>query len=282
MRAFVCGFLVLAASAAAPAAAGLFSATEPELIYSGTAMGVGEGVLVIRDKAALEQALAPLAPAFDGAPPDIGKRTILRVTGRDRENGCRDTLLKEVSTRGMSATVKLEERVPGPNCVCPAEARAPRVFLVSVARAVRNAEIIKTDVVIPCSEAEAARVRAASEASLIFEGSWDAPAGADVVVEPEEYKKILGRLGIADRGPAVDFEHERIVAVTGRARENGCRKTTVTAARIVGTEDAEFEVEESYPQKGQACTQVMMQPRLFLYRVPATVMRAKLTTREVR
>lgn len=268
-------------AAALPAPAGLFSA-EPELIYTGAGAGVGEGVLVLRDEAALQQALQPLDPAFGGPAPDISKRTVLRIAGRPRENRCRDTALLEVSTRGIKATIKLEERVPAAECPCAADARPPKVYLVTVARSVRNAEIVKTDVVVPCAPQEVAKAKAAREATLVFEGAWDGSPGAKVVIEQAEYKALLGKLGIGDRGPAIDFEKERLIAVTGRPRENGCRRTSVLAAKVVGPEEVEFEVEEVYGAKGQACAQVMMQPRLFLYRVPASVMRAKVTTRETR
>ncbi len=274
--------LLTLSAAALPAAAGLFSTVEPELIYTGSGTDLGEGVLVVRDAAALQQALQPLDPAFGGAAPDIDKRTVLRIAGRPRENRCRDTRLIEVSTRGTTATVKLQEQVPAAECPCEGAPRPPKVYLVTVGRSVRSAEIVKTDVVVPCAPEEVAKAKAAKEATMVFEGAWDGSPGAKVIIEQPEYKTVLAKLGIADRGPAIDFEKERVIAVTGRPRENGCRRTNVLAAKVVNPEEVEFEVEEVYAVKGQQCAQVITKPRLFLYRVPATVMRAKVTTREVR
>lgn len=283
---FAAAGLLAAASALAPAPAlaGLFGSVEPEMLYTGSA-DLPEGVLVIRDADAFAQAVEPLDPAFGAAVPDMKKFVVLRIVGRPRENRCRDTALIEVSTRGMNATAKIEERLPPAECACGTESRPARVYLVTVGRSVRKADLVKTDRVIACPEspAAAAATRGGGPApQLIFEGSWDAEPGARVIVDQATYREVAAKLGFTERAPRVDFEKDRIVAVTGRARENGCRRTRVLAAGLASAEEVVFEVEESYPAAGQMCAQIFGQPRLFLYRVPATVMRARVVTKEAR
>jgi hypothetical protein len=268
--------------AALPAQAGLFGGPEPELIYSGAAPDLAEGVIVIRDDESFAQAIAPLDPAFGAAKPIFADRTVLRIVGRVRENSCRETALLEVSTRGTNATVTLEERIPPAECPCRAEARSPRVYLVAVGRGVRNAQVTKTDRVIPCPEGAAVMNASSGKPNLVFEGSWDAEPGARVIVDAAAYRDLAKALGLGERAPQIDFEQQRLIAVTGRARENGCRRTKVVSAALAAREEAVFEIEETYPGAGQMCTQIFGQPKVFLYRVPATVMRARVVTREVR
>ncbi len=271
--------------AAAPMAeAGLFSSPPPEMIYNGAGPGLSEGVTVIRDAEALDAALAPLDPAFGGQRPDMKKVTVLRIVGRARENRCRDTALLEVTTKGMSATAKLEERVGAPKCPCPPDARPPRVFLVTVSRWVREATVDTRDTAVPCTAPAAPKQQpeAAGKPAMLFEGSWNEPSGVKVIVDTAAYREVVEKLGLADRGPAVDFNKDRVVVVTGRARENACRKTKVVDARLVGKEEVVFDVDETYAATGQMCAQVVMLPQVFLYRVPSTVMTARAVTREVR
>ncbi len=274
--------LTLVPAALTPAAASIFRPAGEELVYTGTGPGLEEGVLVIRDDAAFDQAIAPLDPAFGAPRPDLSKRVVLRIVGRARENGCRETALLEASTKFTKTTLKLEERIPDKACACAQGARPPKVWLVVVDRAVRTADVVKTDRVIPCPEAATVQQSSGAKPVQVFEGSWDADPGAKVIVDQNEYRQLLLKMGIGDRGPQVDFEKERIVAVTGRPRENSCRKTSVIDTKLASPEEAVFEIEEHYASTGQMCAQVFMHPRLFLYRVPATVMRAKVTTKEVR
>ncbi len=264
-----------------PARASIFKAAEPKLIYSGTGPGLEEGILVIRDSGAYAQAIAPLDPAFGGAAPDLKKRTVLRVVGRPRENRCRDTALIEVSTKNFTATVKIEERIPDKDCACAPDQLPPKVFLVEVDHAVRNATLAKTDAVIPCPEA-ARQEKKEMRPVQVFEGSWDGEPGTQVIVDQDQYKTVLSRLGLGERGPEVNFEKDRMIVLTGRPRENACRDTKVVDARVDSPEEASFELEEIYPGTGQMCAQVMLHPRVFLYRVPATVMRARVVTREAK
>lgn len=270
---------------AAPAEAALFSSPSPELIYSGAAPGLEAGVVVIRDDAAFDQAIGPLTPAFGGARPDVKKFTVLRIVGRGRENRCRDTALLEVSTKGMSATARIEERIADPKCSCAAEARPPKVFLVTVSHWVRSAQIRTTEVKVPCKtapEKPKAPAPVAGAPVSVFEGSWDGPAGVKVITDAAAYHDVCAKLGLADRGPIVDFSKDRVVVLTGRPRENGCRRTKVVDAHLVGSEEVLFDVEEIYAEKGQMCAQVFMLPEVFLYRVPASVMTARVVTKEVR
>lgn len=274
--------VILALGVAFPTGAGIFDNPEPELIYKGSGPGLQEGILVIRDAEALAKALEGLDPAYGGPPIDIKNRTVLKIVGRPRENRCRDTELTEVGTRTFKATAQVNELVPAAGCTCSADPRPPRVFLVTVAHRVRSAEVIKTDRVLPCPEAEKVRAKAQGAPTLLLESSWDHEPGVKVIANAEEYSKLMGKLGLGERGPAVDWKKDRVVAVTGRPRENGCRKTKLVEARIDNPEEAEFVVEEHYPSSGQMCAQVFVEPILYLFRVPSTVMRAKIVTREDR
>lgn len=275
--ALVFGLALLAAPAAF---AGLFSAPEPELIYSGSGVGLEEGVLVIRDAEAFALAVKPLDPAFGAPEPDFKKVAVLRIVGRARENRCRDTALLEVSTKGSRAVAKVEERIPNKDCACSPDPRPSRVFLVTVAHMVKKADVEKTDQVIPCPEAFQQRKVEAQKPSILFEGSWGGEPGGKLIIDQAEFRKVLVGLGIPDRGPEVDFEKDRVIAVTGRPRENACRDTKVVAARLDNPEEATFEVEEVVASVGANCPKASMQPRLFLYRVPATVMRVKVSSRD--
>jgi hypothetical protein len=274
--------VVSALAGALPVEAGLFKTTSPTLIYTGAGPGLDPGVLVIRDDQAYARAIEPLDPAFGGPPPKIDDVTVLRVVGRARENRCRDTALLEVSTKGTTATVQLEERVGDPKCACAPDAQPPKVFLVTVTRWVRHAQVVTKDQIVPCTvtkkDADAAPVKPA----LIFEGSWDGAPGSKVIIEPDEYRAALVRLGLRDRGPEVDFNKERVLALTGRSRENSCRQTKVADVRLAAPDEVVVELDEIYPGTGQACAQVFMQPRVFLYRVPASVTRARVITRELK
>lgn len=265
--------------AAAPALAAL---PEPEEIYRGTAPGLIRGILVIGDAAGFEEAVAPLDPGFGGPPPDFKKRTVLRVTGSPRINQCRDTRLLEVSTRFRTAFVKIEELIPEQGCACPAEAKPPVAWLVSVAKVVRKAELLVTDRVVPCPSQAAPRPPELASPLLILEGSWEAASGAQLVTGENEYKETLKRLGVGERGPAVDFNNFRVAVITGRARENSCRRSKMVGARLSAPEEAEFTIEETYPAKGQMCANIYTAPQVFLYRLPPSVVRVRTVTLEQR
>ena len=51
----------------------LFKVPDPELIYDGSAPGLGRGVLVLRDAATFREAVVPLDPDYGGPEPDFGK-----------------------------------------------------------------------------------------------------------------------------------------------------------------------------------------------------------------
>lgn len=262
---------------------GLFSAPEPEVIYKGSLPGGEPGVVAIRDSRVLADAIAPLDPTFGAMPPDLLERTVLLVTGRPRENACRDSALTEVSTRGSSATVVIEEAVPPEGCECPPGERPPAAWLVTVSRFVKKATVEWKEVPIACPEAGSPRVRAAADTpTLLLESAWDEASGSKILTDQKGYTALLKKLNLEHRGPEVDFSHFRIVVLTGRARENGCRRTNVIGAALAAPEEAEFVLEEVYPGKGQVCAQVFMKPRVFLYRVPATVEKVRLTTKETK
>ncbi len=264
----------------APAEAGLFDVPDPQLVYEGTGPGLTPGVLVLRRQADFAAALEGLDPAFRAPEIEFKKRTWLRVVGRPRDNACRETSLKEVSTRNFSATIRLEERIPEAGCECGGTPRPPRVYIIAVARAVRRAKVEATDVVVSCQQAAA---EAHPEPIVaLYQGSWKADPGATLITGAAGYQEILASLGLGDRGPAVDFGAERAVVVTGRPRENGCRKTRVVAVELASAEEAVFTVEESYPGTGQTCTQIFLEPKVFLYRVPSTVSRVRVVTRDLR
>jgi hypothetical protein len=54
----------------------------------------------------------------------------------------------------------------------------------------------------------------------------------------------------------------------------------VIEATLTTPQEAEFLLEELYPDQGQLCAQVFMKPRVFIYRVPATVEKVRVTTKE--
>ncbi|UCF67915.1 MAG: hypothetical protein JSV80_01055 [Acidobacteriota bacterium] len=267
--------LALAASASAMAAA-----PEPEIVYEGSAPGLSPGVLVIRDSRSFDAAIEPLDPDLGGERPDLRKRSILRIVGRERENACRRTLLTEVETSGFNAVVRLEERVPERGCGCAGLSRPPAAWLVSVSRWVRRAEVVASDVVVSC-EQPAARPADASPV-LLWEASWDHEPGARIVSSAEQYSALIEQAG-ADADPnEIDFSQSRVVAITGRPRSNSCRKTRIVDTGLEQQTEAVFTLEEIYPATGQMCAQVFMLPRMLVYRVPIGVERARTVTREVR
>ncbi|RMG45290.1 MAG: hypothetical protein D6718_07770 [Acidobacteria bacterium] len=270
--------LVLAALLVTLAGGGkLFQAPEPEVIYSGTAPGLEPGVTVIRDDAAFDRLVEPLDPDFGGERPDLRKRSVLLVVGRPRENGCRDTALAAVETRNMKAKVTIEERVPEPGCGCGGGARPPAAWLVTVSRLVRKATAETVEAPAECRPAPGAE-----RPVLLWEGSWDHAPGAEIVADEAAYASLAKRSGLEGEPPAVDFHAHRVVAVTGRPRSNGCRRTRVVETELDGDEEAVFTLEEVYPGPGQICTQQFLLPKLFVYRVPAGVVRVRTITRERR
>lgn len=260
-----------------------FEAPEPELLYSGTAPGLPVGVLVIDDPKAFDQAVDPLDPDFSGVRPAIPDVSVLRIVGRERADACRDTKLDRVSTSGRTATVYLTERVPAAGCPCPGVSLPPRAWLVAVTGWVTRARREVTDIVVPCDEIEDTEVSAKAEGVVqLLESSWQEPPGGRILTSQDEYKAVLDKLGVGSRAEAVDFSDHRVAVVTGRPRENGCRKTRVVAAQLATTEEAVFTVEEIYPGPGQLCTQVFQPARVFLYRVPSTVTRVRIVTEETK
>jgi hypothetical protein len=257
-----------------------FEPPPPELIYTGTAPGLKEGVLVIDREEDFERAVAPLDPDFAGTRPDLSDFSVLRVVGRERSNACRDTKLTEVSTSGRTATVHLEERVPEAGCRCPEDRLPPEAWLVTVTGWVRRAERQITDIVVPCDELSPRGT--GDEVVQLLESTWQRSPGATILQSAEEYRQVLEELGVANRAETVDFDEHRVVAVTGRPRENGCRRTKVVGAELAGAREAVFTLEEIYPAPKQVCTMVFQPPRVFLYRVPASVDRARVVTEERR
>lgn len=261
---------------------GLFKVPEPELIYSGAAPGQVAGVKVLRDPNTFDQDVSPLDPDFGGVKPDLEKRAVLMIVSRGLENACRDAELQEVSTRGVKATVRLVEKVPEKGCTCVGQPRPSKAWLVSVARLVRSAELSITDIVVPCVEAQKNQAAVAGIPVLLYEGAWDASAGAEVVKDAARYAALVTKLGLGARAPKLDFATQHLLVVTGRARENGCRQTRVVAAALSSNEEASVDLEEVYPAKGQMCAQVMGLPKVFLYGVPTSVERVRTTTKELR
>jgi len=260
---------------------GLFGAPEPEVVYKGNLPGGEPGVQVFRDTAGLPEALARLDPAFAGTPPDVLERTVLLVAGRPRENACRESALTEVSTRGSSATVTVEESVVPEGCVCPPGVRPPAAWVVTVSRYVKKAQVDTKEVPIPCPAADAPSVRQAVETPvLLLESAWDEVAGSKILTDEASYRAMMKKLNVEHRAEPVDFTRFRVVVLTGRARENGCRSTSVLESKLATPQEAEFLLEELYPDKGQMCAQVFMKPRVFIYRVPATVEKVRVTTKE--
>lgn len=259
-----------------------FKVPDPELIYSGSAPGLVEGVTVLRDPATFAADIGPLDPDFGGDPPAFDKRAVLRIVSRPLENNCRDAELQEVSTRNMTARVRLVEKVPEKGCNCGGAERPPKAWLVTVSRLVRRAELSITDVVVPCGAASRTQQLAAGIPVLLFEGSWDATVGTEVVQDEKRFQAIVTKLNLAGRAPKIDFTQNHLVVLTGRARENSCRQTKVVSASVTTAEEASFEVEEVYGGTGQMCGQVMSLPKVFLYGVPRTVIRVKTTVKEKR
>lgn len=257
-----------------------FEAPEPELIYSGAAPGLADGVLVIDDAESLEPALAPLDPDYAGEPLQVPDFTVLRVVGRERSNPCRQTKLTRVSTARRTATVYLEERVPAAGCECPGDPLPAQAWLVKVSGWVTRAEREITDVVVPCDEVQAGG--SGSRVVQLLESSWQEPPGAEILTAEGAYREVLDKLGVGERGPEVDFEEHRVVAVTGRPRENGCRSTKLIGARLESPSEAVFTLQEIYPGPNQACPMVFQPARVFLYQVPASVDRARVVTEEQR
>lgn len=263
---------------------GLAALPEPEELYRGSAPGLQRGILVARDTNIFDLAIEPLDPGYGGPVPDFTKRTVLRVIGAPLVNSCRDTRLLEVSTRFSTATVRIEELIPEEGCVCQAEERPPVAWLISVARMVKKAELQVTDRVVPCPLKTTSPIVAQANPVpvLLMESSWEESPGAKLLASEAEYREVLKRLGAGERGPSVDFKTSRVTAVTGRPRENSCRRTNVVGAKLTGPEEAEFTLEETYPAKGQLCAQVFSSPVVFLYRVPSTVVRVRTVTLEKR
>jgi len=270
------------ATGGTPARAGLFDVPDPTIVYEGTAPGMEPGVTVIRDAKALDAVIGRLEPAPDRGQLDLQHRTLLLVVGRPRENSCRETAIEEVSTRGIRARVRVVERFAEAGCACAGVPRPPRAFLVAVGRIVRRASISPTDAVVPCSRELERQAAASPGPELLFEASWDEDAGGKIITGAAEWKKACSRMSPDDRCPEVDFARHRIVLVTGRARSNGCRDTRVIKAELVSEVEAAFTVEEIYPGRGQMCTQDFRTPKVFAFRVPASVIRARVTTRESR
>jgi hypothetical protein len=271
---------------AAPATAGLrdlLEPPEPKVLYVGTAPGLEPGALVVRDPEHLERALAPLDPPYGGAAIDVDDWSLIRVVGEPRESGCRQTLLRAIQTRklGRTAVVRLEEQVPEKGCRCVGSPRPPRAWLVSVGRSVRQARVEATEEVIPCRELSGEVVL--REPERVYEGSWDGQPGTEIVASEAEYEDLVDRLALGERAPAVDFAEQRLIVVSGQPRQNGCRRTELVEA-VIGEDarEARFVIEETFASPGQACPQVYLSPKVFLYRVPASVERAQLTTRERR
>ena len=260
---------------------GLFSAPEPEVVYKGSLPGGEPGVQVFRDAGGLPEALARLDPAFSGTPPDILERTVLVVTGRPRENACRDSALTEVSTRGSTATVTVEESAVPEGCACPPGDRPPAAWVVTVSRYVKKAQVETKEIPIACPSPDSQRVRDAVETPvLLLESAWDDAAGSKILTDDASYRAMMKKLNVEHRAEQVDFTQFRVVVLTGRARENSCRSTSVIESKLATPQEAEFLIEESYPDKGQMCAQVFMKPRVFIYRVPATVEKVRVTTKE--
>jgi len=273
-------FLVALLTAASVFAGNPFKVPEPKLVYKGTAPGLDAGVLVIRKADALEDALSPLAPGVEVDRLDAQKTTLLRIVGRERENACRETTLDEVSTNFMTATVSLKELVPAQGCPCAEIIAPPRAWLVQVGRVVRRAKIRVTDVVVPCDEA--AKHVDAGELVLVYQGSWDENPGGQIITTATAFRKLTARLGLEQRGPQIDFSTHAAVVITGRPRENSCRKTTVLKATLASPEEAIFTLEEVYPAQGQLCGQIFLTPKMFIYRVPKGVTSARTVTQEKR
>jgi hypothetical protein len=258
----------------------IFTATEPQVLYVGSTTEPREGVIVIRDAETFREAVAPLSPDFGGSLPDLRKRSILRVIGPDFGTRCGSAELAEVSTRMMNATVTLRVAEPAEGCACTTAERPRSAWLVAVGRAVRRAivEIQRSE--IPCGSARSGGTGAGP--AMIFEGSWDGDPGAMIVADAERFADVARQLGVKGRAPEVDFSSERVVVVTGRPRANGCRRTLALATDLATQEEFVVTLQEVYAPPGQVCTQLFSLPRVFAYRVPASVTLARVVTKESR
>lgn len=279
---------VFAFALALPSAhAGLFDHPDPQVIYEGTTKGLSNDGVALRDAESFRQAIRGLEPPFAGDTPDFDEYTVLRIVGRPIDDTCRSTRLTRIDTRNRRAFVYLEERIPEQPCRCEKADGSSRTWLILVGRSVRRVEIQATDVVTPCEEIAAAQPDSdAPRPVLEGDGVHDAAPGAEIVITQKRLAEVCRALGLGDVNcPEVDFGDERVVVVTGRARENGCRATRLADASLVtddeGKLQARFVVEELYPGKGQICTDIMRQPKGFLFRVPADVASAKVVTREL-
>ncbi len=258
----------------------LFKAPEPEIIYRGSTDAVELGVVVVRDAETFEEAVEPLSPDVGGPVPNLRKRSILRIVGPRLESGCGETALTAVSTKNTSATVNLQIRRPEPGCVCSAASRPSKAWLVSVSRAVRRAKLVVDEVALPCSDARG--LAGTSGPLLLLEGSWDLEPGVTIASDPSVYSMMLTRLGVGARGPDVDFDTHRVIAVTGRPRSNGCRRTLAVENRLDTSDELVVTLEEVYPASGQVCAQMFRLPKVFVYRVPSSVTTARVVTTERR
>lgn len=273
----------LIATASLPAGAGvgdLFKATEPEVIYLGSTTSSREGVIVIRDPETFREAVAPLTPDYGGELPDLRKQTVLRIVGPELGTGCGRVELSEISTRMSRATVLLSVARPEEGCRCETAPRPRQAWLVSVGGAVRRASLETETIELACSDAQ--RATGSAEPTLILEGSWDGNPGAIIAGDSVRYAEIARGLGVEGRAPEVDLDSFHVVAVTGRPLANGCRRTLALSAELASPEEFVVTLEEVYPAPGQVCTQVLGLPRVFVYRVPATVTLARVVTRESR
>ncbi len=269
--------VVLLAASGLPASA-LFDQPAPEIVYTGTAPGTDSGIFVIRDAEAWKDALGRLEPAYGGDEPDFGKRTLLLVIGRERRDACRETRLVEVSTERRMAYARMEEVFPNKDCACADVVQPPRAWLVSVSRFVRRGEIQATDIVRPCEGNEAPQPQLEGP-TPIGEGLWDVEPGARIYTNAPDWNKACAEMELEQVCPAVDFATQHAVAVIGRSRENGCRRTLLVQAERTSDEEVGFMVDEIYPEQGQMCTQIFRAPKVFLFAVPRSVERARVSTR---
>ncbi|MDH3284318.1 MAG: hypothetical protein OEQ13_06220 [Acidobacteriota bacterium] len=258
----------------------LFKAPEPEIVYRGSSEGVEQGVVVIRDSETFEEAVEPLSPDVGRPLPNLRKRTILRVVGQRPASGCSEAALTAVSTKNMSATVELQVRKPVDGCECPPAPSRSTAWLVSVSRAVRHATLVVDEVTLPCSEARG--LAGPDGPVLLLEGSWDVEPGVRIASDPSVYAMMLNRLGVGDRGPEVDFDSQRVFAVTGRPRSNGCRRTLAVGNEIDDAGELVVTLEEIYPARGQVCAQMFSLPKVFVYGAPSSVTTARVVTTEKR
>lgn len=269
--------IILLATASLPASA-LFEQPAPEIIYTGTAPGTDAGIFVIRDAEAWKDALERLDPAYGGDEPDLDDMTLLLVVGRERLDACRETRLVEVSTERRMAYARMEEVFPSKECACADVVQPPRAWVVSVSRFVRRGEIRATDIVRPC-EGDTAPTPQLEGPTPIGEGLWDVEPGARIYTNANAWNEACADMELEEVCPAVDFSTQHAVAVIGRSRENGCRRTLLVQAERTSDEEVGFMIDEIYPEQGQMCTQIFRAPKVFLFAVPRSVERARVSTR---